>query len=135
MNLEREKNFICHSNEDSKIAKWLTNKLNRDNLGVWVDHCDIQPSQSFVEKINSALNSCNVFILLWSKSAERSEWCKIEWTTAFALKKPIVPILLDDTELPAVLRRIHYIDFRYTKDNYYLLRNFLKQPLANLQLL
>lgn len=111
MPTQRQKVFISHCIEDSNRALWLANKLNATGLEVWIDHINIPPGSAIVDLINNAIESCEIFILIWSKHAKESKWVNIEWTTAITMNKTIIPILLDETQLPGVLRRLLYIEF------------------------
>lgn len=42
-------------------------------------------------------------LLAWSQNAKRSRFVEFEWCTAIALKKTIIPCLLDQTPLPSSL--------------------------------
>lgn len=118
MQIQRHIIFISHCLEDSDIALWLARKLKESGLEIWLDHNNIKPGQSIVDSVNSAIESCNVFILLWSDNAQKSQWVNFEWTSAITINKTIVPIILDDTPLPTLLRRILYIEFLEKESGY-----------------
>jgi hypothetical protein len=48
-------------------------------------------------------------MLLWSEDSAASHFVEFEWTTAVALRKPIIPCLTDDAALPSALRAVHGI--------------------------
>ncbi len=50
-----------------------------------------------------------MFLLAWSKNAAVSKFVDLEWTTALALKKTVIPCLLDSAPLPPLLRATHAI--------------------------
>jgi hypothetical protein len=113
----KSKIFISHSSKDSEIARWLANKLDESGADVWIDHNRLKAGSSIPDSINAALKSCNIFILLWSNSVVNSDWVNIEWTSALMDQKTkIIPILLDETPLPNILRRLYYIDFSNEKE-------------------
>ena len=49
---------------------------------------------------------------MWSKNAAASYYVELEWNTALALKKPVLPCRLDDTPLPQFLMAFNAIDCR-----------------------
>jgi hypothetical protein len=57
--------------------------------------------------LGEAIADQDVFLLAWSKNAKASHFVEFEWCTAIALKKTVVPCLLDDTSLAASLRTFH----------------------------
>ncbi len=60
--------------------------------------------------IGEAIAATDFFLLFWSKSAADSHFVEFEWNTAVALRKTIIPCLLDDTPLPPLLRGTHSIN-------------------------
>ncbi len=103
--------FISHASEDNAIVRLLQGDLVAAGADVWVDHVGIRGGDNFAIRINNALRWCNVFLLLWSKNAKRSYWVRVEWTSALALEKMIIPCRIDKTSLPEVLRNTSSIEF------------------------
>ena len=60
--------------------------------------------------LGEAIRANDFFLLCWSEQARASHFVELEWNTALALKKPIIPFLLDTTPLPPVLSSIHGVD-------------------------
>ena len=57
-------------------------------------------------------------ILLWSAEADASPWVRAEFETAITRGMDdgslrVIPVLLDQTELPPLLRRIRWADLRH----------------------
>ena len=64
-----------------------------------MDANEISPGQNNWKKsITDAVLSCNLFIVIVSESSKQSDWVRRELTLACQLKKPIIPILLDQDE-------------------------------------
>jgi hypothetical protein len=57
--------------------------------------------------LGEAIADQDVFLLAWSKNSAASHFVEFEWCTAIALKKTIVPCLLDETPLASSLRTFH----------------------------
>jgi hypothetical protein len=63
--------------------------------------------------MNDGLSDASYLLLLLSESSLASRWVTREWLSALASDKTVViPILLEDVEVPPLLRDIAYIDFR-----------------------
>ena len=103
MNKGKPKVFISYSWEDKAISRKLANCLRRDGARVWIDYSENKAGDSFVKKMNSGLEWCNTFVLLWSKSAEKSEFVSLEWEGELANGIKIIPCLIDKTKLPFIL--------------------------------
>ncbi len=84
---------------------------------VWFDEWEIRAGDSIPGKVNDALETVDTVVLLWSADADRSKWVRAEFETALARGMEdgslrVIPVLLDDTPLPALLRRIRWVDLR-----------------------
>ena len=101
--------FISYSREDLAIAKQLEQALIEAGYTVWRDERDIAGGQNFPKAIGEAIASHDILLLLWSHHAAQSHFVEMEWSTALALKKPILPCLLDDSPLPPALSAINGI--------------------------
>lgn len=121
----KPKIFISHSWEDNEIAKRLAENLRRDGAEIWVEFSKLKAGDSYIERMNKVLEWCDTFVLLWSESAAKSEWVKIEWQRAIYLDKKIIPLILEDTKLPAILRASLHIDFIKFNKGYEQLRDIL----------
>jgi hypothetical protein len=109
--------FISHSSKDNDIALALANKLRQHELEVWVDHEQIQFGDSIPEKIADGLSRCDVVLVLVSMNFVQSSWCRAEYEPL--LKKEIesnrtfvIPLRLDDTDIPTLLSAKRYFDLR-----------------------
>jgi hypothetical protein len=103
--------FISHAWEDNHLVRRLQTELQAAGVEVWVDDSGIRGGDNLPMRINDALEWCDVLLLIWSKAASKSPWVKLEWTTAIALKRKIIPCLLDDSQLPIILVGMRYLDF------------------------
>ncbi|MFZ0389573.1 MAG: TIR domain-containing protein [Calditrichia bacterium] len=95
--------FISYSRENSDFANRLAEAISQKNIKVWRDQNNIYASQQWPKIIGEAIAAQDVLLLLWSKAAASSHFVEFEWNTALALKKPIIPVLVDDTPLPPML--------------------------------
>ena len=60
--------------------------------------------------IYEELKVADAVLVFWSEAAAKSEWVEWEWKMAIELKKPIYPLLLDETPLPAELAEFQSVD-------------------------
>lgn len=110
--------FISHALEDMIQTKRLYYDLQRDGIDAFVDFACIKPGDPLLMRINEGLEWCDTQILLWSEHAAKSRWISVEWQTAFKLQRRIIPILLDDTELPSILSCLLYLSFGNYDEDY-----------------
>ncbi len=106
--------FISYAREDLQAAQKLEKILQAEGLRVWRDQESIYAGEQWPKAIGQAIENENIFLLLWSKHSAESHFVEFEWNSALALMKTIVPVLLDNTPLPAALRAINGVSFADT---------------------
>lgn len=114
MKSEKPGVFISYSRKDLQSAQNLGKIFQAEGLRVWCDQESIYAGEQWPKAIGQAIENESIFLLLWSKHSAESHFVEFEWNTALALKKTIVPVLLDNTPLPAALRAINGVFFEDT---------------------
>ncbi len=105
--------FLSYSRADLPFVEELESRLTASSdIEIWRDQEKIYGGRKWPKVLGQAIADKDVFLLAWSKKAEESHFVEFEWCTAIALKKNIIPCLLDDTPLPASLRTFHGSDAR-----------------------
>jgi hypothetical protein len=108
--------FISHSSADKPFVRRLVEDLKKQDIPVWFDESDILVGDSIVQKINSALSESDYLIVVLSKASVQSAWVKNELDYALMEEKSkdsivILPVKIDDCEIPPLLRSRLYADF------------------------
>jgi hypothetical protein len=105
--------FISYSSQNQSDALHLERKLKSNGLSCFLAPMAIIPGEVVDETIRLALLSSGVVCLLATKEALASEWVMTEWGAAWALEKPLIPVLLrcDRSDLPVRLQKLQCIDF------------------------
>ena len=97
--------FVSYKRVDIDKVSPIVQQLNK-KLGIkcWVDLDGIESDEQFTNVIIKAINECEVFLFMFSKSHEdidpKRDWTVREITFADKKEKRIVFIDLDDNELP-----------------------------------
>ena len=107
--------FLSHNHRDKDVAAQLAAQLRLVGADVWLDDWEIRPGDSIVGKVNEALGLVDTVVLLWSENSVGSRWVDSEMATAVDRRHTdgsvrIIPVRLDDTELPPLLRPLKWID-------------------------
>jgi len=102
--------FISHSHIDRAAATELQSVLTKYGAQTYLDQDKIQVGDVLPHRIRQGIEWCNVFLLLWSSSANASKWVGREWNTAYELRRKIIPYCLDSTALPPGLDNLVYVD-------------------------
>jgi len=124
--------FISHSLQDKKFVKMLALKLNEDGIQTWTDEKELAIGDNIAEKINSAISKTDYFIVVLSKNSVNSKWVNFELsaTRLNEISKDqniILPILIEDCEIPFSLMDRLFLDFRFNfEDSYAKLLKALK---------
>src|SRR5215510_6924693 len=90
--------FISYSHEDAALVTNLFHLL-RSIGSVFLDTFSILPGDEWRRRIESAIEECVVVLVFWCEHAARSTEVRREYQLALALKKRIVPVLIDFAHL------------------------------------
>jgi hypothetical protein len=99
--------FISHAHADASLADELARALEAAGFAPWIDQREIRPGDSFLERMNAGLGVASYVVVLLSSTSSSSRWVTKEWMVALADQATVVvPVLLDDTVPPPLLRDI-----------------------------
>jgi hypothetical protein len=109
--------FICHASENKAIARQLASFLENHGAEVWLDQWEIRVGDSIVQKINEGLSSSSHLAILISRDSITKPWVTKELSSALmrqlsGCSTHVLPVLLDDSPIPAILADIRYADCR-----------------------
>lgn len=102
--------FISYTRTDQDQLLPLVKLLEDGGYEVWYDSRRLVAGTEWDTAIRSAIQTCNVVLFLITPESIHSEWCTWEITEAQRLGKPVVPVVLEPTELPPHLQKIHFVD-------------------------
>ncbi|WP_228852028.1 toll/interleukin-1 receptor domain-containing protein [Aegicerativicinus sediminis] len=103
--------FVSYSHEDKDIALGLTKELQALGANIWIDQIGIKLGQHWDNTIEEALEEAGTLMVLISNNSVTSPNVQDEVSIAINDKKRIVPILIEQCELPMRWRRLQYADF------------------------
>lgn len=102
--------FVSYSTHDLSHVEKLQQQLVGNPVELFVAEHSVSPSQDLAQTINTAIEQCDLFVLIWSKNAEVSAWVPQEIGKATALKKTILPLVLDEgMSLPGFIQNLKYL--------------------------
>lgn len=109
--------FISYSSDDADFVDRLSTKLIKNNIKVWKDKWKISIGDSLINKILDGIEGASYLCVVISNNSLRSEWVGTEIKAALSKEKDgkhiiILPILLEDCEIPLLLKDKLYVDFR-----------------------
>jgi WD40 repeat protein len=104
--------FISYSRKDKEFALKFARELKSAGYLVWLDQLDIPTGARWDDAVERALRECEIFLIILTTASISSENVKDEIGYAIDHGKRIVPVLLEECEIPLRLRRFQYVDFR-----------------------
>lgn len=109
--------FLCHCSADKGRVRMVHDDLKNLGVSCWLDENNIKVGESIVSKIDEGLGASKIIIASLSKKAVQSMWAKKEWQSFLSRQLSgnelrILPALLEDCDVPAILADIKYADFR-----------------------
>ncbi|MBI3913063.1 MAG: TIR domain-containing protein [Chloroflexi bacterium] len=110
--------FFSYSHADHEVVQAIASELQKQEIDVWIDTQAIQFGENIVETISRGLDSADFVAFFLSANSLKSKWSLMELNAAMSRRLStregavILPILLEDVEIPALLRDVQYIDLR-----------------------
>lgn len=103
--------FFSYSRDNSEFALKLAKSLREAGAKVWLDQLDIKPGNRWDESVESALKSSNTLLVVLSESSVKSDNVLDEVSYALEENKKVVPVLMENCDIPFRLRRLQYASF------------------------
>ena len=113
--------FISYSHIDKEVAERLALNLVQAKQNVWIDMWELKAGDSLIERVEDALGGADAILVLLSENSVNSEWCRKELRTALHRELEekavlLIPIVIDDCEIPLFLKEKMHVDFRKDRD-------------------
>lgn len=103
--------FISYSRVNQQFALRLACELKSAGFSIWMDQFDIPTGARWDDEIEKALRECQIFLIIMTPASIASANAKDEIGYAIDHGKHILPVLLENCEIPLRLRRMQYVDF------------------------
>lgn len=107
--------FISYKSENIDWVNRLKQDLQRRGVKVWLDKEQIRPGDHFAEALEHGIELSKSMGLVITAESLRSNWVREEYYRALSLVNEdslqLIPIMLEQAELPGFLKGRQYIDF------------------------
>ena len=111
--------FISYARDTQTLVLGLAEDIKGLGHAVWLDQ-ELSGGQSWWDQILGQIRDCDVFLFALTPDSLKSTACSREYEYAYALGKPIIPVLLSDgvsmNLLPDALSQIQAVDYRDSSD-------------------
>ncbi|MBK9748888.1 MAG: TIR domain-containing protein [Chloroflexi bacterium] len=95
--------FISYSRQDSEVIQVIRKSLEDLGHSVWQDTTAIAGGTEWVDSIEKGIKDAYAVITVVSRNANASKWVRLEFLEAQRRGKRIIPIKIDDCELPITM--------------------------------
>ena len=105
----------AHADADKAFVSELYDRIKRDGIECFFDEESIAPGANFVLKISEAIDECNYLVVVMSPAYFSARFTQAEWSPILAgdpaNESPrLMPLLLQQCNIPALLKPLKYID-------------------------
>jgi hypothetical protein len=115
---KRRQVFVSYAQADKDVARQVAEALRNAGLLVWIDAWELATGDSIAQRIDQAIASSDVLLVLLSQSSVASKWVQHELSAALSGELrdraiTVVPALIEDCEVPPLLADRQYLDLRH----------------------
>ena len=104
--------FISYARKDTAFVDRLEADLQARNFRTWVDRRKLEGGQEWLDKIQKAIEQCQVLLIVLSPEAAGSNYVRMEYRHAQRKSKPMISLdYRPCPEVPMDLNHIQWIDF------------------------
>ncbi len=108
--------FLSHNSKDKPWARELAEHLTADGVVVWLDEAELNIGDSLIERISEGIESMEFVAAILSPNSIASHWVQKELSLAMSKevrgkKITVLPLLIEQCDLPASLKDKLYADF------------------------
>jgi hypothetical protein len=114
--------FLSHNSKDKPWVRKLAKLLTADGIVVWLDEAELNIGDSLIDKISTAIDEMKFVAAVISRNSIASAWVQKELSLAMSKeikgrRVTVLPLLIEQCDLPAALRDKLYADFT-SPDNF-----------------
>ena len=114
--------FISYSHADKEKVDLIAAHMVKKNATVWVDTWELNVGDSIIQRVQDAITESDALLVILSKASIESEWCKKELNSGLIRELDekrivVLPVLIENCDIPLFLREKMYADLRNDFDN------------------
>ena len=91
--------FISYSSEDKLVADAVCHTLEANQIKCWMAPRDVLPGTPYAKAIIQAIRESQIMVMVYSKNSNQSEHVANEIERMFHQGRPIIPFLIDETQM------------------------------------
>lgn len=106
-----EQIFVTYARSDGAFVDLLRQSLQEAGFDVWIDTLNLPAGAPWREEIDRAIRESAVMIAVMSPAAFESKYVTYEWAFSLGVGRPVIPLLIENTELHPRIEALQYVDF------------------------
>lgn len=103
--------FLSYSTKDHYFAELVGIKLADVGIKLWRDQGQLRAGTDWRREIDRGISESLAVLVALSSSSTESSYVTYEWAFAMGMKKPIIPLKINECPVHPKLEPIQYIDF------------------------
>jgi hypothetical protein len=108
--------FLSHSSKDKFFVRKIAERLTLSGVKVWIDEAEIKIGDSLIDKISQGIKGADYLVVVLSHNSVSSSWVQRELYLSITQEIigkniKVLPVLIDNCEIPFFLRDKLYADF------------------------
>ncbi len=105
--------FLSYArNDGQKFAIQLHDDLEKEGIEVWIDIHDIRPGEDWNTAIDNGLRDARALMVVLTPGSVLSEQVRSEWNEALEQYLPVIPLHVQNCEVPRRLKVLNWVEFR-----------------------
>lgn len=114
---KRRQVFVSYARADESVARQVAEALQAAGLGVWIDAWELASGDSIAQRVQQAVESSDILLVLLSPRSVASRWVQSELNAALSRELrdraiTVIPALIEDCDIPPLLADRVYLDLR-----------------------
>ena len=111
--------FLSYARSDAQAVERIARDLRDQAVDLFLDQQDLVVGEKWQPQIEKAISGADFMLVFISQASLASKWVQVEYQAAFQSQAKaggtrLIPILLEQVELPPFLSAIQYVDFTHS---------------------
>lgn len=103
--------FISYKHTDEGFVNELERRIKENNIPAWKAGNNIPVGEVWRKTIDENIEKSFAVIVVMTPAARLSEYVTYEWSYAMGIGKPIIPVMLEKTEVHPKLEPLQHLNF------------------------
>lgn len=109
--------FLSYASADRQAAQQIARELVRAGARVWFDQWELKAGDPVADRVEEALSTSDLLVVLLSPHAIKSRWVQLELNAALSRELSnrgvtLIPAMIENCKIPPFLANRQFIDFR-----------------------